>query len=185
MTKKKLVILVAPTGGNAMDREGAHVPLTPEEIAEEGVRCLEAGASVLHMLRRLIGDDAFFRGIRRYYAENRFKKAGTDDLRKAMEAESGRTLERFFERWIYDSTIPQLRFSSTQVGQELAVRFEQAGEVFDLPVLVTVTYMDGKTSEHLVALSEAVTEQRLPLTGTVRSVEVNQDGGAVAVIERR
>ena len=143
------------------------------------------GASVLHMLRRLIGDDAFFRGIRRYYAENRFKKAGTDDLRKAMEAESGRTLERFFERWIYDSTIPQLRFSSTQVGQELAVRFEQAGEVFDLPVLVTVTYMDGKTSEHLVALSEAVTEQRLPLTGTVRSVEVNQDGGAVAVIERR
>ena len=43
MTKKKLVILVAPTGGNAMDREGAHVPLTPEEIAEEGVRCLEAG----------------------------------------------------------------------------------------------------------------------------------------------
>ena len=57
--------------------------------------------------------------------------------------------------------------------------------MFDLPVLVTVTYMDGKTSEHLVALSEAVTEQRLPLTGTVRSVEVNQDGGAVAVIERR
>jgi len=143
------------------------------------------GASVLHMLRRLVGDEAFFRGIRRYYADNRFKKAGTDDLRKAMEAESGRNLERFFERWIYDSTIPRLRFSSTQDGQELAVRFEQTGEVFDLPVLVTVTYTDGKTDEHLVTLSEAVTEQRLPLTGTVRSVETNQDGGAVAVIERR
>ena len=143
------------------------------------------GASVLHMLRRLVGDEAFFRGVRRYYADNRFKKAGTDDLRKAMEAESGRNLERFFERWIYDSTIPRLRFSSTQDGQELAVRFEQTGEVFDLPVLVTVTYTDGKTAEHLVTLSEAVTEQRLPLTGTVRSVEVNQDGGAVAVIERR
>ena len=38
------------------------------------------GASVLHMLRRLMGDDAFFRGLRRYYAENRFKKAGTEDL---------------------------------------------------------------------------------------------------------
>ena len=143
------------------------------------------GASVLHMLRRLVGDEAFFRGVRRYYADNRFKKAGTDDLRKAMEAESGRNLERFFERWIYDSTIPRLRFSATQDGQELAVRFEQTGEVFDLPVLVTVTYTDGKTAEHLVTLSEAVTEQRLPLTGTVRSVEVNQDGGAVAVIERK
>jgi len=143
------------------------------------------GAAVLHMLRRLIGDEHFFRGVRRYYADNRFKKAGTDDLRKAMEAESGRNLERFFERWIYDSSIPRLRFSSTQEGQELAVRFEQVGEVFDVPVLVTVTYADGKTAEHLVSLSEAVTEQHLPLTGTVRSVEVNQDGGAVAVIERK
>lgn len=143
------------------------------------------GAAVLHMLRRLIGDEHFFRGLRRYYADNRFKKAGTDDLRKAMEAESGRKLDRFFERWIYDSSIPRLRFSSTQEGSELAIRFEQADEVFDVPVLVTVTYTDGKTSEHLVSLSETVTEQRLPLSGTVRSVDVNHDGGAVAVIERK
>ena len=143
------------------------------------------GAAVLHMLRRLIGDEHFFRGLRKYYADNRFKKAGTDDLRKAMEAESGRNLERFFERWIYDSSIPRLRFSSTQEGQELLVRFEQAAEIFDVPVTVTVTYADGKTSEHLVTLTEAVTEQRIPLTGAFRSVEVNQDGGAVAIIERR
>lgn len=143
------------------------------------------GAAVLHMLRRFVGDEAFFRGVRRYYADRRFTKAGTDDLRKAMEAESGRGLERFFERWIYDSAIPRLRFSSVQEGQELAVRFEQAGEVFDVPVTVTVTYADGATSEHLVVLTEATTQQRLPLAGAFRSVEVNQDGGAVAVIERR
>ncbi len=143
------------------------------------------GAAVLHMLRRLIGDEAFFNGLRRYYADHRFKKAGTDDLRKAMEAESGRNLERFFERWIYDSAIPRLRFSSTQEGQDLVVRFEQAAQVFDVPVMVTVTYTDGKIAEHLIAVTEAVTEQRLPLAGAVRSVEVNQDGGAVAVIERR
>lgn len=143
------------------------------------------GAAVLHMLRRFIGDEAFFRGVRRYYADNRFRKAGTDDLRKAMEGESGRNLERFFERWIYDSSIPSLRFSAVQDGQELVVRFEQAGEVFDVPVTVTVTYADGKTSEHLVVLTEAVTEQRLPLAGAFRSADVNQDGGAVAVIERR
>jgi hypothetical protein len=54
------------------------------------------GALVLHMLRRLIGDEAFFAGVRRYYRDHRFTKAGTDDLRTAMEAESGRTLTRFF-----------------------------------------------------------------------------------------
>ena len=32
---------------------------------------------------------------------------------------------------------------------------------------------------------EAVTEQRIPLAGAFRSVDANQDGGAVAIIERR
>ena len=46
-------------------------------------------AAVLHMLRRLVGDDAFFRGIRRFYRMSRFRKAGTEDFRLAMEAETG------------------------------------------------------------------------------------------------
>ena len=70
-------------------------------------------AVVLHMLRRLIGDEAFFRGIRRFYSTWRFRKAGTQDLQHAFEAEAGIPLRRFFERWIYDSTIPQVKVSST------------------------------------------------------------------------
>ncbi len=143
------------------------------------------GAAVLHMLRRLVGDEAFFKGIRRFYAENRFKKAGTDDLRKAMEAESGRSLERFFERWIYDSTLPRLKFFSVLDGTDLVVRFEQVGEVFDVPVTVTVTYTDGRTTEHVVAVTDQVTEARIPLAGTLRSVDTNQDGAAVALIEKK
>ena len=38
------------------------------------------GAMVLHMLRRLVGDEAFFAGLREFYATWRFKKAGTDDF---------------------------------------------------------------------------------------------------------
>ena len=43
------------------------------------------GAMVLHMLRRLVGDRPFYDGIRRFYAEWRFKKAGSDDFRQVME----------------------------------------------------------------------------------------------------
>jgi hypothetical protein len=50
------------------------------------------GASVLHMLRRMLGDDVFFRSLRRFYADRHFEKAGTADLRKAFEQESGRSL---------------------------------------------------------------------------------------------
>src|SRR6185312_5410791 len=69
------------------------------------------GAAVLHMLRRLLGDDAFFAGLRQFYMSSRFNKAGTEDLRKAMEEASGRSLERFFERWIYNATLPHITFS--------------------------------------------------------------------------
>jgi hypothetical protein len=144
------------------------------------------GAAVLHMLRRLIGDEAFFDGLRQFYAANRFKKAGTDDLRKAMEATSKRDLNRFFERWIYDSVIPRLRFSHAVEGQELVVRFDQDPETpFDIPVTVGVTYGDGKTVEFLVIVDRATTEARFPLTGTVRAVEPNPDGATIAHIERR
>ena len=143
------------------------------------------GAAVLHMLRRLIGDDAFFTGLRQFYADNRFKKAGTDDLRKAMEATSKRDLNRFFERWIYDNGIPRLRFSSAIEGSELIVKLEQSGDIYDVPVTVGVTYTDGKTAEFAVVADEAVTVARFPLTGAVRSVDPNPDDAAIAVIERR
>jgi hypothetical protein len=143
------------------------------------------GASVLHMLRRLVGDEVFFAGLRQFYADNRFRKAGTDDLRKAMEAASKRDLNRFFERWVYDNAIPRLRFSSSVEGQELIVRFDQSGDIFDVPVTVGVAYTDGKTAEFIVKVTSASTEQRFPLTGTPRSVEPNVDDAALAVFDRR
>ena len=56
------------------------------------------GAMVLHMLRRIVGDEVFFRALRRFYTEHRFRKAGTDALREAFTAESGRDLTRFFDQ---------------------------------------------------------------------------------------
>jgi len=51
MSNKKLIILVAPTG-NQVDRDGAHIPTSPDEIAEEAYRCYKAGASVVHIHAR-------------------------------------------------------------------------------------------------------------------------------------
>ena len=54
-----------------------------------------------------------FTAMRRFYTEQKFQKAGTDDLRRAFEAESGRPLERFFDRWIYGAGIPRVRYART------------------------------------------------------------------------
>ena len=136
------------------------------------------------MLRRLVGDEAFFKGVRRYYREHRFTKAGTADLQKAMELESGRDLARFFERWVFDSGVPRLRYATSVAADEATVHIEQSGELYDVPVTVTVVYADGKIADEVVRVTEAVTDARIRLTGAVRSVELNQDGAALAHFDR-
>jgi hypothetical protein len=137
------------------------------------------GASVLHMLRILIGDRAFFNGVRRFYEEWRFHKAGSDDLRNAMEAESGVSLSRFFEQWIYGQDLPQVRFTwkVEQDGnnQSVALRLEQGSQVFDVPVKVTLEYLDGTQSSVQLKLTQPLLETRVPLKGTLRRADVDRD----------
>jgi hypothetical protein len=139
------------------------------------------GAAVLHMLRRLLGDEAFFGGLRRFYDDRRFQKAGTDDLERALEAESGRTLDRFFERWIYGTDIPRIAFKPIIGDGQVTVRFTQPNDnVFDLPVTVTLTMADGKTRDVIVPITDAEVEQVIPVDTPVRRVQVNLDSAAIA-----
>ena len=139
-------------------------------------------AMVLHMLRRLVGDDAFFGGVRRFYREYRFRKAGTDDFRKAMEAEAGVSLERFFQGWIEGTEIPRVTFQSTVAadGASVALRFEHVGQVVDVPALVSLVYESGAIEELLVRVTDKVVEVSVPLTGRLRLVQVNRDNAALA-----
>ena len=134
-------------------------------------------AVVLHMLRRLMGDEAFFAGIRRFYAANRFQKAGTDDFRAAMEAETPIKLARFFDRWITEAAIPRLNVTSRiePSGKTAIVRIEQLGEPFDFPYTVTVQYTDGRTEDITIPVSEALTDHTIELKGTVRRINTKDE----------
>ena len=65
------------------------------------------------------------------------------------------------------------------------MRFEQDGDVYDVPVTLAVTYADGKTAEFIVAVNDLVTEARFPLSGAIRSIDAYPDGAAVAIIEKK
>src|SRR6185436_4521552 len=135
------------------------------------------GAMVLHMLRRLVGDRPFYDGIRRFYTEWRFRKAGSDDFRQAMETATGRDLSRFFETWVYGSAIPRVKFGYQLTSDGARLRFEQRGEPVDIPLMVTIAYVSGETEDVLVTLDNAVTERTVPLKGPVRSITPNADDG--------
>ena len=141
-------------------------------------------AAVLHMLRRLVGDEPFFSGVRQFYSKWRFRKAGTDDFRAAMEASAGKPLGRFFDRWIYGSTLPKLKVSYRVDGSDVVLHVEQIGELFDVPVTLSLQYAEKRPVEVAMAVSERDTELRVPLAGTLRNVEVSRDDGTLAEIVR-
>ncbi len=142
------------------------------------------GAMVLHMLRRMLGDDAFFAGVRRFYNEWKFRKAGSDDLRVAMETASGRQLGDFFDAWIYGVAVPALKFTTAITGSEARVRLEHVRDVVPVPVTVSILYADGRTEDIVMTVAERSVERTLTLNGAVRSIEANRDNSAVAEIVR-
>ena len=146
------------------------------------------GAMVFHMLRGLLGDEVFFRGLRRFYHQWRFEKAGTDGLQLAFEVESGVPLDRFFERWIHETELPELDFSSrveaTPAGDEVVLRFEQRTErLFDLPVTVDLVYRSGDEETVTVAVTDRVSEMRIPAKGRLRRARVSRNDAALADID--
>ena len=139
-------------------------------------------AVVLHMLRRFIGDEAFLRGIQRFYRTHRFQKAGTGDLRAAFEAETPIPLERFFERWVHGFTLPEVQLNwRMDSPTDLVVRVAQLGETFDFPLTVTIQFEDGSTSQHTVAVSTQLHETRIPVGAPVRRVDTRDDLSLVRV----
>ena len=71
-------------------------------------RTYQKGAMVLHMLRHVIGDSMFFRSMRSYADDPRFrfKTATTEGFQSVCESVSGRQLGYFFDEWIYGEKYP-------------------------------------------------------------------------------
>jgi len=78
-----------------------------------GGQVYPGGASRLHLLRFVLGDDAFFAGIRGYVADNAGRGVVTRDFQTAMERASGRDLEAFFDTWLRSPGFPEFEWSWT------------------------------------------------------------------------
>ncbi len=59
------------------------------------------GGSVLHMLRKHLGDEMFFKSLNRYLTHNAHQPVSTEELRIAIEETSGQSMDWFFDEWLY------------------------------------------------------------------------------------
>ena len=113
------------------------------------------------MLRKKLGDDLFFKGLRIFLKENKDKKAGWDDLKNAFESVYGNNLDSFFDQWINRKGVPDISVSQASVvfrdGRYLlTMEITQRGDVYsvDLPVRV---YDKETVTELLIRLDRRTT----------------------------
>lgn len=116
-------------------------------------KAYSGGASRLHFLRFVLGDEDFFSGLRLYVAQNSDRAVQSEDLRAAMETVSGRDLAEFFDQWIYGAGHPELEVrwswdeALNQVEIEVAqVQAKERGTpgVFRMPVDIELRNAQGR-----------------------------------------
>jgi aminopeptidase N len=71
-----------------------------------GTPVYSRGAMTLQALRTAVGDDAFFRILRRWYAQNRYGNVSTADFIALSERVSGQQLDDLFEAWLHQEGRP-------------------------------------------------------------------------------
>ena len=142
------------------------------------------GGWVLHMLRGVLGDDTFFRGIRTYYAEYEYGNALTADLRRVFEEVSGQSLGWFFDQWVHQPGYPVLEseWEMSEDGTEvvLTVRQTQSAEwpSFRLPMEVEMRLSESPDIRSRASIELTSREQtfRLAVSGRPESVTLDPDG---------
>jgi aminopeptidase N len=139
------------------------------------------------MLRGLVGDTAFFAGARAFLEQHRYAKAGTEDLRSALEAESGQDLKPYFDHWIYETGLPVLRWStrtaSSEGGFRTTVEVMPQALPGPLPLQISVTTGAG-TETRMVRLAPGGGSFTIETPLAPRRVALNEDRGLLARIER-
>ncbi len=169
----------------------------PEPVIDPGMKDIskklnplnyEKGAWILHMLRRKVGNEHFFAGLRRYYLTYAGKNALTTDFQRVMESESGMPLSGFFERWLFQSGWPQckVRWSWNPRDDALSLEVRQTQETapFDIPMDVKIQ-CGGGSNLRTVRLSEREEEIKIPIGCEPTGLSLDPDGWVLGTMDVR
>ena len=120
----------------------------------------DKGGRVLHMLRKYVGDDAFFASLNHYLLQNKQSAVELSKLRTAFEETTGEDLMWFFNQWFLQRGHPELRISHSYTNGQVSLRVQQVQDtlfqpVFRLPVSVAVWSSSNQPTEHHITITKA------------------------------
>jgi aminopeptidase N len=168
----------------AFEREHPGYRIVHDELSDMAKvlssQIYQKGGWVLHMLRGMVGDEAFWTGIRAYYRSYRDRNASTDDFRREMERASGRELGWFFNQWLtrggwlrvdgtwsYDAAAGAVRLVLDQQSTD--------GRVFRVPMQVAVRTPGKAPDVVTIELRESRTDVSIPCPAEPDQVTLDPD----------
>lgn len=149
----------------------------------------QKGGLVLHMLRRRLGDQCFWKGVENYLQAHRGGIAETNDLMRHLEEVSGLSLEKFFDQWVYRPGHPDIKVKVAYANQLLTIDIEQTQKnkdvaTFELPFEVIVHYEDSsETLNRLIDEKKSSIVLRTTKRPSFVTVDPNYSIAAPIVLE--
>jgi len=109
------------------------------------------GGWIIHMLRSLVGEEAFFLSLNHYLRKHEYSSVEAHDLRLAFEEIVGEDLNWFFNQWFFASGHPVLKIEHEHEDGKLVLKILQAQDLnttplYRLPVYVDVWHGDSSES---------------------------------------
>ena len=149
------------------------------------------GACVLHTLRGVLGDSAWWKGIRGYVAANKLRVVETDDFRKAMEAASGKDLKWFFDQWVYHAGHPELkvRWHYEDADKTVRVQIQQTQKVddqtplFRLPSTLEITEDSSLSRVIPIVIDGPSHEFVIPAATKPKMVQIDPKGWLIKELD--
>ncbi|TDO28557.1 M1 family aminopeptidase [Sediminibacterium goheungense] len=110
------------------------------------------GGRILHMLRNLVGDDAFFASLNKYLTTHKFGNGNAHKLRLAFEEVTGKDLNWFFNQWYFGNGHPRIDISyqyntEKQVASVIIKQIQAGDKIFRLPFTIDIWHGNEKKRE--------------------------------------
>lgn len=132
-------------------RNGNRHPIVPEKIDDAETFAADTyakfrGALVLRMLRKEIGDEAFFKSIQSFVKAHAFKSATTQDFQREVKKACGKDMHWFFDQWIYKTGHPVFQVSSAydSNAKQYSLHIKQIQQPDSAATYPQVSYFQGK-----------------------------------------
>jgi aminopeptidase N len=147
------------------------------------------GGQILHMLRKYVGDDAFFASLKLYLEKNKFKTAEAHDLRLAFEETTGQDLNWFFNEWYFAKGHPELEVKKSYDASTKKLKIDitqtqdfKVSPLYKLPIYIDI-YSGGKKERKLIWIDDVKNSYTFDVSSNPELVNIDAERQLLAKMD--